>query len=247
MAVKRFLSLGAGVQSSTLALMIAHGEIPLVDAAIFADTGAEPRAVYDWLGWLETKLPFPVHRVQQGDLMADVLRRKDDYNPIPAYRGRSIGRRQCTFQYKLRPIQRKARELAGLAPGERSDGVRVDMLIGISTDEAMRMKPSPLRWLRNVYPLVDHNMTRGHCLEWLTAHGYPQAPRSACVFCPYKSDAEWRDMVPAEFAAAVAVDQAIRLHGEALHRSGQPLESIDLTPSTQRDLFGADCLGMCGV
>ena len=44
--MKRFLSLGAGVQSSTLALMIANGELEPVDSAIFADTGWEPRKVY---------------------------------------------------------------------------------------------------------------------------------------------------------------------------------------------------------
>lgn len=49
----RILSLGAGVQSTTLALMAAHGEIgPMPDAAIFADTGNEPDAVYDHLQWL---------------------------------------------------------------------------------------------------------------------------------------------------------------------------------------------------
>lgn len=36
----RILSLGAGVQSSTLALMIAAGGVAPIDAAIFADTGA---------------------------------------------------------------------------------------------------------------------------------------------------------------------------------------------------------------
>ncbi|WP_171177628.1 hypothetical protein [Ruegeria sp. HKCCD8929] len=36
----RVFSLGAGVQSTTLSLMAAHGEIgPMPDAAIFADTG----------------------------------------------------------------------------------------------------------------------------------------------------------------------------------------------------------------
>jgi len=36
----RALSLGAGVQSTTLALMAAHGEVgPMPDCAIFADTG----------------------------------------------------------------------------------------------------------------------------------------------------------------------------------------------------------------
>ena len=44
------ISLGAGVQSTTMALMAAHGEItPMPDCAIFADTGWEPKAVYDHL------------------------------------------------------------------------------------------------------------------------------------------------------------------------------------------------------
>lgn len=243
----RILSLGAGVQSSTLALMIAAGEVAPIDAAIFADTGAEPAAVYRWLDWLETRLPFPVHRVSRGNLLDDVMRRKDDYNPIPAFRGKSIGRRQCTWQYKLRPIQRKARELAGLKPRQRTNGPAVEMLIGISTDEVGRMKPSPLRWMRNGWPLIDAGMTREHCLEWMVTHGYPLPPRSACVFCPYRSDAEWRALPAEEFAVAVKVDRAIRPHGESLHRSGKPLESVDLTPSTQVDAFGNDCWGMCGV
>ena len=55
----RILSLGAGVQSSTLALMIAHGELPPVTAAVFADTQWEPRKVYEWLDWLETEVQRP--------------------------------------------------------------------------------------------------------------------------------------------------------------------------------------------
>lgn len=65
--MKHIISLGAGVQSSTLALMAVHGEItPMPDAAIFADTQAEPQSVYKWLDWLEMQLPFPVHRVTKG-------------------------------------------------------------------------------------------------------------------------------------------------------------------------------------
>ena len=42
------ISLGAGVQSSVMALMAAHGEItPMPDCAIFADTQAEPTRVLD--------------------------------------------------------------------------------------------------------------------------------------------------------------------------------------------------------
>jgi len=62
----RVLSLGAGVQSTTIALMAARGEIPAPDCAIFADTGDEPRAVYEHLAWLRSPgvLPFPVHIVK---------------------------------------------------------------------------------------------------------------------------------------------------------------------------------------
>ena len=70
------LSLGAGVQSTTLALMAAHGEIgPIPDCAIFADTGWEPKAVYEHLAWLRSinVLPVPVHIVSAGNLRADIF------------------------------------------------------------------------------------------------------------------------------------------------------------------------------
>ena len=54
----RILSLGAGVQSSTLALMIEKGQVPMVDAAVFSDTFGEPKAVYEWLEWLKKKIIF---------------------------------------------------------------------------------------------------------------------------------------------------------------------------------------------
>jgi hypothetical protein len=72
----RVLSLGAGVQSTTLALMAAHGEVgPMPDCAIFADTRWEPAAVYQHLAWPRSPnvLPFPVHIVSAGDLRADLL------------------------------------------------------------------------------------------------------------------------------------------------------------------------------
>ena len=52
----RLLSLGAGVQSTVLALMAAEGTLPGLDGAIFADTRWEPRRVYDHLDRLEKVL-----------------------------------------------------------------------------------------------------------------------------------------------------------------------------------------------
>src|ERR1700689_4566645 len=73
--MKHFISLGAGVQSSTMALMAATRELnPMPDGAIFADTMNEPKEVYQWLEWLEHQLAFPIYRVSAGDLMAESLR-----------------------------------------------------------------------------------------------------------------------------------------------------------------------------
>ena len=68
------LSLGAGVQSSTLAMMYAKKELsPMPDFAVFADTEGEPKAVYEWLNWLEKQLPFKVYRVSKGNLQENSL------------------------------------------------------------------------------------------------------------------------------------------------------------------------------
>ena len=73
----QIISLGAGVQSSTMALMAAHGEItPMPDAAIFANVGdgCEPQEVYDWLEYLKTQLPFPVYTVSNRNLREEQLK-----------------------------------------------------------------------------------------------------------------------------------------------------------------------------
>ena len=52
----RSLSLGAGVQSTVLALLADRGEygLPKPDVAVFADTGWEPPHIYEHLDWLQS-------------------------------------------------------------------------------------------------------------------------------------------------------------------------------------------------
>lgn len=275
----RVISLGAGVQSTTMALMAAHGEIgPMPDAAIFADTGSEPVAVYEHLDWLAgaNVLPFPVHRIGLKTALRDDLisgynsagRRR--YVSIPSFLDRGpaeregMGRRQCTKEYKIEPLLKKQRALLGYAPRRHIPIGSIEVWIGISTDEAVRMKPSRVAWAINRFPLaIEKRMSRWDCRLWLDRHGYPVPPKSACTFCPYRSDQEWRwlkDMDPAGFAEAVAVDRAIRANLSAggkgyklaqyLHRSLKPLDEIEFSTSEERgqpDLFNNDCEGMCGL
>ncbi|MER8949811.1 hypothetical protein [Mesorhizobium sp. M0809] len=268
----RVLSLGAGVQSTTLALMAAHGHFGSLDCAIFADTGWEPASVYQHLRWLMSPnvLPFPVHIVSALNLRESLIAAGEGkrWASIPAFtrtvdrRGNiSIGmiRRQCTTTSKIDPIRRKVRELAGLTRKRSPTYPVVHQWLGISMDEAVRMKPSRAAWQLNRFPLIESRMTRKDCLEWLKSHGYPTPPKSACIGCPYHSDAIWRSMRNNDRAAwddAVEVDQAIRtglrgIRGEVfLHRSGVPLEEVDLSTAAdhgQLDLWPNECEGMCGL
>ncbi|MDE0852887.1 MAG: hypothetical protein OSA97_00510 [Nevskia sp.] len=264
------LSLGAGVQSSTLALMAAAGEIqPMPDCAIFADTQAEPRAVYEWLDWLVTQLPFPVHRVTAGSLTDNILDPDTEkFISIPAFGvldGRNtMLRRQCTREFKLAPMHAKVRQLLGLAKGQHGPReVAVEVWIGISLDEMQRMKESEHRWVRNRWPLIELRMERRHCQEWLWRRFRRRAPRSACGYCPFHSDAKWRqqrDHDPETWALTRRVDAAIRDKRQYgldstlyLHDARRPIEEVDLTTAAdegQLDLVGGfqnECEGMCGV
>ena len=270
------ISLGAGVQSSTLALMATAGEIePMPDCAIFADTGDESDATYDWLDWLEKQLAFPVHRVSKGILSEDVIKLRTaeksgnvySQTCLPTHlmdvsgKQKGMQSRHCTSDYKVIPIQRKTRELVGLKRATKNTPVLASQWIGISTDEAHRMKPSRNRWIKNRWPLIEEQMERRHCLEWLEKNGFPRAPRSACVYCPFHSDQQWKEMKendPKAFAFSVQLEKDYQktlsqttLMGHAipyLHKSRVPLSEVDFDPDTdQIDMFGNECEGMCGV
>lgn len=268
----RVLSLGAGVQSTTLALLASHGEVgPMPDCAIFADTGWEPRGVYEHLRWLMSPdvLRFPVHIVSAGNLREDLIAAGQGrrWASIPAFartvdrHGKiSIGmiRRQCTSDYKITPIRRKVRAIAGLTRKRSPKVAVVEQWIGISTDEIVRMKPSFESWRTNRWPLVEKRMSRHDCLAWLKRHGYPTPPKSACIGCPYHSNAVWRALREDHdaWADAIAIDRVLRsglrgIRGDVfLHRSAVPLEDADLSIASdfgQLDLWPNECEGMCGV
>ena len=266
----RVLSLGAGVQSTTLALMIEHGEIPMVDCAIFSDVKGEPQKVYDHLDWLEKQLSFPVHRVSWRNLKKDIFDAS-----VGKYKGftapfftvdekgkKKMLRRQCTGDYKLKPITQKVRELLGYKKGQKyNKNDKVEMLMGISYDEMFRMRINKLKYVTNVYPLVEKQIRRHHCIDWVKKHNYPIPPRSACTFCPYHTNNEWREIKKnkKEWEEVVMIDKAIRdtekyQNKEVqekffLHRDCVPIDEVDLRTDEEKGQYSLldECEGMCGV
>lgn len=255
----RLLSLGAGVQSTVLALMTADGALPSLDGAIFADTGWEPRWVYEQVGRLAGVLAeagVPLHIVSSGNLRDDALDPERRYASVPYFvrnpdGSEGMGRRQCTSEYKLAPINRKVRELLGAAaPDYRRvpKGRVAEQWIGFSADEIHRVSDKDgVSYIRKRYPLLELGMRRKDCERWLQARGWGDTAKSACVGCPYHGNAQWRDLRdnhPAEWADAVAFDEAIRkggarglpLNGTAyLHRSRVPLSIAPIDRVTRAE------------
>lgn len=253
------LSLGAGVQSTVMALMAELGELERPDCAIFADTGWEPRDVYRHLEWLESRLSFPVHRVSAGnirdDAVAGINTTGQRFASMPFFTsGNGMGRRQCTSEYKIKPIRKKIREMLGRERGPVQVGA-VQQWIGISTDEMQRMKDSGVKFIQNRFPLIENRMSRTDCQSWFVRR-FPGVPlvKSACVACPYKSNSEWMMLAADEFEDACRFDDAVRNHPlldeqQFVHADRIPLREVDLRrPSEFGQLSWLDeCDGMCGV
>lgn len=265
----RILNLGAGVQSTTVYLMMLRGEVEPCDHAIFADTQEEPEAVYKHLAWLQSLNGPPIHVVTAGKL-GDDLSSSNGHRvaSIPAFTSGITDygqlRRQCTSEYKLNPIMRYfRRNILGLKAGQRIKE-KHSFIFGISFDElgrSVRITCSAEKWQRMEFPLIEKRMSRGHCIEWLRDFGVPhEVARSACVFCPYKSNTEWRrlrDEDPTGWARAIEIDNTLRIPGRIvnrglnqklyLHRSCKPLAEVDLTERQHSLGFAVECKGMCGV
>ncbi len=150
-------------------------------------------------------------------------------------------RRQCTGEYKIKPIKKRVREILGYPyPARIPENLFVEQWVEISTDEFHRAKDSDVRYMRNRHPLiVDMDWSRADCVSYLTSLGLADTPKSSCLGCPFHGNAQWRhirDTSPSEWEDAVAFDAAIRqgnaranatgnkLMGQAfLHRSRVPL------------------------
>ena len=267
------LSLGAGVQSSVLALMAERAENGLSrpDLAIFADTGWEPPAVYGHLDWLKSQLSFEVVTVSAGNIKESILSGTNpegrNFLDIPVFLVNSDGSsgvatRQCTRVYKVDPIRRYLREMLQIEPNSRAPKqTQVEMWLGISADEVVRQKPSREEWITNRYPLAELDFSRFQLLNWFNEN-YPgrYLPASSCIGCPYHSDSMWKQLKENDvksFEDAVFIDRELRqtpmtrgaIKGEAfLHRSRKPLAEVDFSTVTNYDdLMVQECEGLCGI
>ena len=255
----RILSLGAGVQSSALALMAHKKYIDNVDFAIFADTGNEPDTVYEYLDYLKSIVHYDIFIISKGNLYNDTINniQNNKWLDVPFFtiRGKTKGtiRRTCTHKYKINPIRKFAHKKI-----KENNIKSADMLIGISMDEIQRMTVSNVKYLRNIYPLIEKRLSRYDCIEWLKKNKFELPERSSCIMCPYHKketlktfmqNTKYKNLLlnldkNLEYNDYYKLDSEMYITNER-----KRIKDIDFTEdkTKQLDLFTGECQGMCGL
>ena len=245
--MQHFISLGLGVQSTTMFYMAALGEIePRPKAAIFADPGSEREQSYVTLGHLQEygdKVGIPVYVVRQGNLFEEMIS-DGSSGRAPLYIRRMDGElgmlsRQCTNNYKILPINRLLRSHFGASAKSP-----IVSWVGISVDEAQRMRPSRTKYQILRYPLIERRITRSGCYHWLKDNNFPIPVSSACIGCPYLSDSDFAKLTNAEVEYLAEWEDRLhqrfkskddRLENAYIHRSARPFRERPWLDSVNPD------------
>ena len=217
----RVLSFGGGVDSSAVLAYHLNVQSLGIDQVVFADTGAESRATYDNVQRFkalcdQAGLPFAIVR-KEGETITEWVTR---LGIVPVMPG---GSHVCSKKFKGDVIQKF---IDAQYPGEA-----ITYLIGIEADEGHRTA----RFTRPAgdfneyeYPLVALGMDRQACLDLLDRYGF-SVSKSSCVFCPFMSHQEIRDIRqdPEAWDTIKLVEQRFSEESNRKHQAwldaGQPL------------------------
>jgi len=185
---KRFISFSGGVESTTMCILYGKGA-----KAIWCDTGAEHKKMYERMSLVEDKLKelhkgdFEIIKLTPrvkimgtfiNSLIDAVIRRKFMPSSINRY---------CTGEFKIRPIDDFL--------SQQGD---CELMIGLNANEDIREGNWGLKTnVKYLYPLQEEGFNRGDCEAILNIHGlHPNFPvymlRGGCKMCFFKTEKEYK-------------------------------------------------------
>jgi 3'-phosphoadenosine 5'-phosphosulfate sulfotransferase (PAPS reductase)/FAD synthetase len=188
MPIKKFISFSGGVESTTMCILFGKGA-----KAIWCDTGAEHKKMYERIDLVEQKLielhkgDFELIRIKanvkvKGEFVNNL------YDAILKWRFMpSPFKRYCTGKFKIEPIDEFL-----------SKQGNCELMIGLNADELVREGNWGLKTnVKYSYPLQEKDMSRADCEDILNIYGlHPNLPvfmlRGGCRICFYKSEKEYK-------------------------------------------------------
>lgn len=239
----RVFSFGGGVQSTAVLVLAARGEVQY-DALLFANVGDDSENP-DTLAYVrDVAMPYAerhgirleeltkYRRTGEPETLLGRIRRAERSVPIPMRMSNGApGNRQCTGDFKIGVVAKWLREHGATKENPATVG------LGISTDEFQRARSnSGLAYERLEYPLLQYRFDREHCRRLIELEGLPVPPKSACWFCPFQNDGQWRKLKhdrPDLFAASVDLERFLNARGGRsgkdrvwMTRHARPLDEV---------------------
>lgn len=219
--MKKVLSYGGGLDSFAMLLgAIERAELP--DVVVFMDVGdgAPERDGEDPAEWPGTyrhirEVVMPLcarHGVEFVWLDSESYPIRDARSLFAWFEARkqipvSGPTRICTTIAKVERFESWLRARYGAA--------KVEVWIGFEAGEEKRIEKDPNAGKSaqrvNRFPLAEAGLCRCRCLAMVRRLGYPVPRKSACVFCPYGTRADWRTYareLPESFARTVALEES---------------------------------------
>jgi hypothetical protein len=243
------MSYGGGKQTVAIITLILQGELPKPDVIVMADTGREVRTTFEYL---DRVVQPALKRIGlQVEIASHDLSKVDLYRNgdllLPAFtrqNGGLIGKMDtfCSNEWKQRVIRRWLKD-RGVTD--------TDVWLGISMDEAERMKPSGLNWYRHVYPLIEITpMHRSGCVNQIKKFGWEVPKKSRCWMCPNQSPQAWRqmhDLDNGDFERARALEAQIRQKDEDVYLHPLAIDLWEAVKQTemQSEMFDGCDSGYC--
>lgn len=234
----RVLAWGCGAPSTTLGVMSALGDLEPLDAIVHANTGFEASRTVkmrDWYADWFMSHGLRVEIVNGGNIVKDGAK-EHIHVPFWTSDGGPL-QKQCSRWFKIAPNKRRIRELLGYhatKPPHPPAG-SVENWLGYTLEEYTRIKDSRVKFIVHRFPLVERQMTRQDCVDYLKNHDLPVPPKSACLCCPYRRPSEWlelRQNYPEDWQAAVEFDEANR-HNPLAERGGSTADELYIYKSNE--------------
>lgn len=214
--MNKVLSYGGGLDSfGMLVDAIQRGELP--DVVAFVDVGdPEGKDPGEWPSTLrhirEVAEPLCArHGIPFVWISSDRYPVRDARSLFAWMKARkqipiSGPKRSCTIQAKVERFEKWLADRFGDEP--------VEVWIGFEAGEEGRAAKDPNAGTsaqrRNRFPLIEAELCRCRVEELVRAAGFPVPRKSACVFCPYATKADFRTLareLPAVFAQVVELER----------------------------------------
>ena len=256
------VSWSGGVPSTGLVAASIAGLLPRVDVAIFADTGAETETTYrtveEWRGFIQQRGIDVLGAPVATSIVDDILTPEVHFADVPFYTLHPDGKvgklkRQCTAEYKVRPIKRGLRDYLGVSRRGRLGSGIVEQWIGYTREEVGRIHAPRVAWIKERFPWIDKGWYRFNVVDFLVdfceRYRLPMPTDSACWMCPFRGD--WWTLPEqgraVEFDASIRYVTKLKADGPCfLTRDCEPLSEIVLKPVPEPRLLQMAFAMECG-